>query len=289
MKEEIKAGIVVLTFLIILSAFTILIGGSQIFERLDVYYVEVINAAGLEPGSQVKLGGVRVGRVLDISAPSVPGEHISVKLGLKKGTPLYKGTRALITQIGFVGDIYLLLSIKETSSEKYEVGAVIPSMEGADFNVLMSKVDALSDSLDKLVNDADKIFSQNNVEEVEKAIKNISLVLTDIDGLVKDTKGELSSLVETATRDLEIAGDMILAIKKGADTIDHTAGSIRSTAHSVEQTSDLVGSAVDVQSQNLTGLLHELTEATENLQDVLQEIKNKPWSLLYKEGKVKNE
>ena len=61
LKEEIKAGIIIISSLIILSGFTILISGSQLFEKFDVYYIKVMNAAGIESGSQVKLGGVRVG------------------------------------------------------------------------------------------------------------------------------------------------------------------------------------------------------------------------------------
>ena len=63
LKEEIKAGLIILISLILLSGFIILVGGSQFFEKLDIYYVKVMDAAGLEVGAQVKLGGVRIGRV----------------------------------------------------------------------------------------------------------------------------------------------------------------------------------------------------------------------------------
>jgi phospholipid/cholesterol/gamma-HCH transport system substrate-binding protein len=66
LKDEIKAGIIILTSIVILSVFVILIGGSQFLEKYDTYTVRVMNAAGLETGAQVKLGGVRVGRVLNI-------------------------------------------------------------------------------------------------------------------------------------------------------------------------------------------------------------------------------
>ena len=108
-KEEIKAGLIILISLVLLSGFIILIGGSQFFEKLDQYYVKVMDAAGLEVGAQVKLGGVKIGSVLSIKTPNGPGQPIIIEIGIKNGTTLYKGTQALITQVGLV-EIYTSFS-----------------------------------------------------------------------------------------------------------------------------------------------------------------------------------
>jgi len=215
MREEVKAGIIVIASLIVLSVFIILIGGGQFFEKVDKYYIRVMNAAGLETGAQVKLGGVRVGRVLSIREPKGPGEPVIIEIGLRKGINVYKGTRALITQIGFVGDLYLLLAVDKTTSEKIKPGEDIPSEESVDFGVLMSKIDSLSNSADDLIKDVNKLFSPENVKRVGEVVGNtnkaivsasssiekvasglkkttdkIEVVLNEVEGLVKDNKGE---------------------------------------------------------------------------------------------------
>jgi ABC-type transporter Mla subunit MlaD len=289
LKEEIKAGVIIISALLILSLFTIFIGGTTFFERHDIYYVNVLNAAGLEPGAQVKLGGVRVGRVMKISAPQSPGQKVSVKLGLKEGTQLYEGTEAVISQVGFVGDIYMLLSVEKTSDRRIQVGETIPSIESVDFALLMTKVNVISDSIDDLVNDVGRLFSQSTVEEFEKAIGNTNDTLQEIRGLVKDTRGKISVMLETATDDLRKASDMIDAIKSTAGELENTARGIGKTAGSVENTSENLGDAVDIQSRNITNLINTLNRTAEELEELLQEIKNKPWSIIYKEGKTKNE
>lgn len=298
MKEEIKAGIIIVTSLIILSGFIILIGGSQVFEKFDKYYIKVMNAAGLEVGSQVKLGGVRIGRVLSIKAPNGPGEPVTVEIGIRKGAALYKGTKASITQIGFVGDIYLLLSVDKTTTERIKVGDIIPSQEQVQFDVLMSKVDGLSQTVDGLIKDIDKLFSEKNIKGIETLIGNtneaivsgssnldkvasslkgttnkLELVLNEIEELVKDNKGEVSQMIKKAREDLEKAGEMIK--------------SIEATAKSVEKTSKSADRVIEIQSQNLEILLNTMNKTTEDLQDLFQEIKNKPWSIIYKERKGK--
>jgi len=298
MKEEIKAGIIIVTSLIILSGFIILIGGSQVFEKFDKYYIKVMNAAGLEVGSQVKLGGVRIGRVLSIKAPNGPGEPVTVEIGIRKGAALYKGTKASITQIGFVGDIYLLLSVDKTTTERIKVGDIIPSQEQVQFDVLMSKVDGLSQTVDGLIKDIDKLFSEKNIKGIETLIGNtneaivsgssnldkvasslkgttnkLELVLNEIEELVKGNKGEVSQMIKKAREDLEKAGEMIR--------------SIEATAKSVEKTSKSADRVIEIQSQNLEILLNTMNKTTEDLQDLFQEIKNKPWSIIYKERKGK--
>jgi len=289
MKEEVKAGIIIVSAIAILSVFIVLIGGGQFFQKYDNYYVKVMNAAGLETGAQVKLGGVRIGRITDIRPPLKPGEPVTVEIGLKKGAILYEGTKALITQVGFVGDIYLLLSVNNTTSKIIKPGDVIPSEELMQMDILMAKINVLSTSVEKLVNDVDRLFNEKNVKGIEALIGNtnsailsstssidkiasslkvstdkLERVLNEVEDLVKSNKGDVSQLLKKAREDIEKAGDMIKSIEKTSKSVDR---------------------AVDHQSKNIDHLVNSMTRTTEELQDLLQEIKNKPWSIIYKEKK----
>lgn len=296
MKEEVKAGTIIVVSLVILSAFIILIGGGRLFDDYDKYQVHVMNAGGLEVGAQVRLGGVRIGRILSIKPPDGPGKPVTIEVGIEKGTVLYKGTRAMITQLGFVGDIYLLLTVQETTDEKIKVGDVIPSKEQVQFDVLMAKLEGISDSVDKLIKDINKIFSQKNIDGIELLVENtnnaivsgsasidqvasslrsttdkLKIVLDEIEGILKENKEEFAQLLKKAHEDIEKAGDMI--------------ESIESTAKSIEKTSDTADEAIALQSQNLDNFLNTLNRTTEELQELLQEIKQKPWSIIHKEKK----
>jgi phospholipid/cholesterol/gamma-HCH transport system substrate-binding protein len=300
MKEEIKAGIIIVTSFLVLSALVVLIGGSRLFEKIDKYYVKVTNAAGLETGSQVKLGGVRVGRVLSIAEPAGPGRPLTIEIGLKKGTPVYKGTKALITQIGFVGDIYLLLAVDRTTEGKIEPGGEIPAEEATDFAKMMTKLEGLSQTVDSLVKDIDKLFTPDNIHEMEKLVRNtnkaivvgtanieqvsaslksttekLGQVLAEVEDVVKTNKGEVSELVRKARQDLDRAGEMLRTIEAAAKSVDKVTGD--------------VGVVVDRQGQNIDGLVDAMTRTAEELQGVLQEIRNKPWSVLYREDRAKGE
>ena len=274
--------------MLLLTALIILIGGSQFLDKFDTYYIKVKNAAGLESGAQVKLGGVRVGRVVSVKEPQQAGESVVVEIGVKQGKPIYKGTKASITQVGFVGDIYLLLSVKDTVNERIRVGDVIPSEEVVDFGVIMSKVEGLSKSLDSLIQDVNKVFSPQNIRQVESLLGNtnkaivsasvnidkmtadirmtadkLSKVLDELEGLVRNNKDEFAQVLKKAREALDKAEVMLKSIEKTAKTVDR---------------------AVDLQSQNLDALLNTMIRTTDELQDLIHEVKSKPWSVIYKEG-----
>lgn len=294
MKEEIKAGIIVITSLIILSGLIIVIGGTKLFAKHDIYYVKFMNVAGLETGAQVRLGGVRVGRVLSIKAPQGPAEPVHVGIGITKGTKLYQGTKAVISQVGFVGDVYLLLSVQNTKPEVIKVGAVIPSEEKVQFDAMLSRLDDLSHSVDTLIHDIDKIFSEKNLEGIEQLIGNtneaivsgsshldkiatgmtdtvgkLEIVFNEIEALVRDNKSDITEIIKKTREDVEKTGMVI-------ERIGTTAEAFKNTADSADR-------AIEVQSRNIEDLIQNMSETTLDLQDLIHELKNRPWSLIYKE------
>jgi phospholipid/cholesterol/gamma-HCH transport system substrate-binding protein len=296
LKEEIKAGVIIVSAFVILSGFVVLIGGSQLFEKLDCYTVRVMNAAGIEEGAQVKLGGVRIGRVMGVVPPGAPGEPITIRIGIKKGTVLYKGTKASISQVGLMGDLYILLSIDTiaaTAKERYKPGETIQVEEQVQMAMLMARFDRISQSVEGVIKDIGTIFSEKNLAEIDSLLKNanttlvsgssnldkvgaslksttakLDSVLSEVEGLVKDTRTEVPPLLKRAREGVEKAGDTIRTIETTAKSADR---------------------AINKQSQNLENLLHTLNRTSEDLREVLHEFKSKPWSVIYKQEQGKEE
>ena len=272
-----------------LTALIILIGGSQFLDKFDTYYIKVKNAAGLESGAQVKLGGVRVGKVVSVKEPQQAGDSVVVEIGIKQGKPIYKGTKASVTQVGFVGDIYLLLSVKDTVNERIKVGDVIPSEEVVDFGIIMAKVEVLSNSLDSLINNVNKVFSPQNIKNVENILVNTNTGIVSITSNVNKVTADIRKTADKLTKVLDEFEELVSSnkaefaqvLKKAREALEKAGVMIQS----IEKTSNTVDRAVDLQSQNLDVLLNTMTRTTEELQDLIHEMKSKPWSILYKEGK----
>jgi len=295
LRDEIKALIIVLGSIAVLSVLIIVISGSKFFTRYDKYYTKVTNAAGLEVGAQVRVGGVRSGRVLDIIAPADPGELVTIVIGITDGTPLYRGTTARISQIGFVGDIYLLLTVKGTEAGRIEPGSTIPSVEAVEFSELMAELDELGRSVESLIKDVNQIFSDENIKGLETLVKNSNVAITNAS---ENLSAMTSSVRETTERIQMVMDDIGSYVAEGGDVdqvfnrtkadLDAAEDAIKAfqeSAKRISDASDKVGNAVGHQDRNLDEVMANLNETMLDLQDLLQTLNVRPWSVIHKEKK----
>ncbi|MBI5187665.1 MAG: MCE family protein [Nitrospirae bacterium] len=292
LRDEVRAGLVVFVSLFLMSIFVILIGGSAVFEKYDKYYAEVSNSGSLEQGAQVRLGGVRAGRVLNISIPEGEKGHVLIEFGVKKGTPIYKGTKAVIATFGFVGDTYLLLDISKATDEILTSSTsmtktILPAKDPFEFKDFADKFDALSATADALMRDATKLFDSKNLQEfgnllsnTNKAIVSTSSDIREITSGLRSTMDKLETvLIEMDKVVKDNRGEFGLTIKKARINLEKAEGMIEN----MEKASASLNKTINLQSRNIDALLRSLTETAENLNDVLQGLKEKPWSVIYRE------
>lgn len=143
--------------IVVLAAFGLLLwatfqSGSFRLGREERVTLRFRSVGGLETGSVVRLNGVPVGMVRDISLrPSDNDVHVT--LGVKNGTRarLHQGASARITTVGFLSELYVALSTGDeskpaiTSDEEIQAGIV------ADPQELMAEAKGMADSLDVLL------------------------------------------------------------------------------------------------------------------------------------------
>ncbi|QWR77466.1 MlaD family protein [Candidatus Magnetomonas plexicatena] len=284
-NEEIKAGVIIVTGLVLIALFVILTGGAKFYDKYDVYYVKLMDTAGINEGSAVRLGGLKVGRIKEMRAPTKPNEPVTVVLGLNKGTMLFNGTRAKISQIGFVGEIYLDLSLGNTTDTKILPGSVVPSEKVAVLSDLISKLDTAAVSLDTLIKDMDLFFGEKNRQHIENLLLNSNKVAVDLNSKFSDFSQSLTQSSKEMHNVLRNMDDILIANKEG---ITETIKAIRvmvtsmdKTSRSILKTSDSLNSTVLEQNENLTALLDSMKNTMDDLQDTLQEIKTKPWVITH--------
>ncbi|MCX8068985.1 MAG: MlaD family protein [Thermodesulfovibrionales bacterium] len=295
MKEELKAGFIVVLSMLILTVSVIAIGGSKFFAKHDVYYVRLYDITGLNAGSAVMLGGMRIGSITEIIPPKKPNEPITLQLGINEGVKLYEGVTASISQVGFVGDFILQLSFTNTKNTVLPVGSVIPSVEQASFAAIMSQMHSATGALQTLTQEVQKVFSKDNLQSISEILRNtnqtivsadkglqstvvaikemskrVDSVLADIQGIVTDNKDSITGIIKTARENLAQLKTLIDTYEKAGKNLDATIN----TAHKV----------IVIQNDNLDEVLRQLAKTTDALNDAIIEFKQKPWRVLYKEA-----
>jgi phospholipid/cholesterol/gamma-HCH transport system substrate-binding protein len=150
---ELRIGIFVIAAAALLVWATFQSGSFALGREEDIT-VRFPSVGGLEEGSAVRLNGVPVGTVRDISL--VPnGNGVQVKLGVKKGTRarLHEGATARITTVGFLSELYVEIVGGDERNPPITSDSEIRVVTISDPAVMMNQAKGLADSLQIFLGD----------------------------------------------------------------------------------------------------------------------------------------
>ncbi|MCA9660171.1 MAG: MCE family protein [Myxococcales bacterium] len=109
----------------------------------DRYDVRLDNAAGLIRGDEVRIAGVRVGKVVGLELADA---GVVVAIAVDPGTPIYADARAYAEPKSTFGEKYLKIVPGEASAERLAPGATIERYEGAlEMSMVLNQLRPLID------------------------------------------------------------------------------------------------------------------------------------------------
>ncbi len=238
-----------------------LIGGG------DTYYAAFTGAGGLKANDEVRVAGVRVGRV---QAVELDGDHVRVEFQLEEAADLGSETGADIRVKTLLGSMYLALS-PQGSGELEEESEIPMARATSPYNVVDAfsglaetseqiDTDQLSDSLRTL-----GALMEDTPEEFRGALEGMSALSTNI--AARDAElNELLGNLEKVTRVLaDRRGDLITLMEDG-DLLFRALVSRREAIHNLLVSTSRL-------SKDLTALVREsradLKPALQHLDSVL--------------------
>ena len=281
-RNPIKVGAASLAviFLLILVAFKAeslpLIGGG------DTYYASFSDSSGLKPNDEVRIAGVRVGKVTDVG---LDGDHVRVTFKVKTGSPFGTETGAQIKVKTILGSMFMAL--KPAGSGQLKEGAEIPvSRTSSPYNVVdvfeglaerseRIDTDQLATALDTLAT-----LTRNTPEEFKSALKGVSALsetvasrdeelnelltnLNDVSQVLGDRKDDIVTLM----RDSDVLFRALVARRQSvSNLLDATATLSRELTLLVRQSRADLKPAL----QEIQGVVDLLNENQENLDTSLR-------------------
>ncbi|HXI11423.1 MAG TPA: MlaD family protein [Thermoanaerobaculia bacterium] len=198
-----RIGALVAVSTISLMIFLFFIGSEQkLFARKTEYGVHFTNVTGLAEGNPVKLSGVTIGVVKDITLPESPKENtvqISVMVDRKFAPRIRTDSRARLKKLGLLtGDSYVDITAGSPTLAELPAKSIIPAQKATD-------VDALIASGGDLV---------DNFVTMSYSLKNILGRIDRGEGLI----GELTSQPETKQK---VVDTVLLTLNRTNAVLDH--------------------------------------------------------------------
>jgi phospholipid/cholesterol/gamma-HCH transport system substrate-binding protein len=239
MRDEVKAGIVIVVALLVLAGLIIGVSGVSLWEHHDTYTVRLRSSGGLDQGGAVRLGGIRIGSVLDMRIAPDDAALVEIRLGVRPGTPIPQGTWATVATLGLLGDAFLQLTTDRHSTDRIPPGGRIPSREVATVADLLQRLQAVATRADTVLGEVGHVISQD-----------LRALLRRADGIAaasESTLKQMEGFASPANRERveRILATLEAAVADGASAARQTMDHLKVTAGRLDGVMGLVRDVVE--------------------------------------------
>lgn len=308
--EQLKVGAVVVLAAVVFLMALIFVGGVRVFRRSRVNYTTYFKfAGGLEPGSVVRFGGLKVGSVKEAQIDPMDSTRIRVVLQVDSRTPVRTDSRARISTLGFLGENYVEISPGTRSAGPMKPGSEIPVNEIVQLADVFSNVNTVTLNTNKLVNDVDEKFlvmanrtdqlitnvnavvSPENRTHLESVLANMDATLAETRPRLKTTLDNIDSAsqklgptLDSARATLEKGNQMVghvdEAVQENRQGFRDTLQRLITTLESTRQVMMSLDDTLNSNRPDLDETIANFRESSENLKRFTDTIKQKPYSLI---------
>lgn len=302
-------GIFVLTLSAALIAFAFWLvkynQNGQNYHRFKVYMTESVS--GLAPEATVKFHGVDVGIVESIGINPKNSEEVELTLKIKKETPIKVDSSAVLKFYGVTGLAFIEIAGGSKNAPLLSTSpGSIATIKSSHSNESLSNIASkLSTTLDR----ADRLFSDQNVENVTQSLAHLRSLTEQIDtyqSMVKILLERSIALENNATNSFVAMNDAADSVKntstnfntlvqtKMATTLESLETTsreshklIRKVEVSLDRGDYNVAAATAPATKELEILLSQTQTLTQEMEAILNSLRASPSDLLFKQSTQK--
>lgn len=237
------------------------------------YRASFENVSGLEVGDKVRIAGVVVGKVAEVSVR--PDASVQVDFDVEKDLPLNTATRATVQYRNLIGDRVLLLSRPDDNAPRLAPGAMIPVSNTAsalDLDTLLngfkplfaglspSQINQLSAQLIGVLQGQDSA-----IRTLVTTVGSFTNSIADREGLVSEVIGNLQSVLQTVEENKAGLGSLIDELSELTAGLDRQDTQILDAAASIDGFSKRASTLIRQARADLTPGLQGLTSSARGL------------------------
>jgi len=232
LRTETKVGIFVVLGLIALAYMTIRVEkigigakkGYTIFADLD-------SAQGLVRNSLVRIAGVDIGRVSDIS---LKNGKARVAMNIKKDIKIRKGAKVYIRTEGLLGEKYIEIEQGVLKENVGPDGFIAQGAPPVDIDQVVSQLSSIATDIKSVTGPLSKALGGKEGEKsVKNIVENIKEVTTDLKNIIKNNENKINTLItnlDKFSRDLpKISNDaknMVASLNNISKKIEKGEGTL---------------------------------------------------------------
>jgi len=268
-RSEIGAGIFLLTAFTVLAVMIFAVSDvKSLFKKKKDIRVLFRYSDGIEKNAQVRLSGIRIGKVTDVRAVPEQGDKVELTLSVFSDAVIKEDTRAAIKTLGLVGGKYVELAGGSPQARALEPGDRLVGEESLKLEDLtkaglevVGKLTNIANNLDRMLGDPAMSKSiRASIKNIEEATANMSVMTSGKDEVAQ----ALKSLPELMRK------------------IDESAANIKAMTDKTDVLAGKTDAIVSENKKNIDAMLEDFRDMAKNLKETTDDVKSHPWKLLRK-------
>ena len=309
MKTEAKVGAFVIVCAAIFLATVYRVSNAQIRGARIPYRTYLRYAGGLEPGADVLFGGIKVGQVTAVRPDPQDPTRIEILLDVRQGTPLNAKSLAKLGSVTVITSPVISISMGSNDAPRLPANSEIPSLETISLDDTERKIVALADSAQtllqavhtdvnevtgdarQLIANLNEIAGKPNQEHLAGVLNNADAMVTRISPKIDQISDQVIKLTDDANGLMAKMGPAVdnanAMVSNANETITGVREPLQTDLAEARKTLDQArGLIADLQAamrakdQGITDTLENVRMATDNLNDLTESVKERPWSLI---------
>ena len=295
MTTEAKVGAFVLGCFAILAFTVVYLLNAQFSGDTVPYRTYLHYAGGLEPGASVLFGGITAGKVTAVRPWTTDPTRIEILLEVKQGTPLNEKSIAKLGLTSIMNSASLSITTGSNDAKRLSPGSSIPSQEAASIDEIAGKMAVVADNANALI-----VQVQGELQGISGDARNLLANLNTITGpptqqKVQAVLDRVNTLLATEGPKIDRISDQLVSLSQHADdtilNVNGTVTDIREPARkdlaelqdTLLQAKKLLAEMqvmVRANDTKIDDTVENLRLATENLDQLTDSVKQRPWSLV---------
>lgn len=207
-RLQLRIGLFIVGSLAVFLAVIYLLGAqARYFERKIDLYTEFVEVGGLIEGATVRLAGVQIGRVTDVSLPPDPGGKVRVTMTIARrfADRVRRDSRARMVTQGLLGDRLIEITIGSASEPPVKPGEVLPGEEPSDMGRVLAESTQTLASINRLATTLretlERMDGAGTFDDVAAAVQATRRLAERVDRLGRDgAYADLGATLRAARR-----------------------------------------------------------------------------------------
>jgi phospholipid/cholesterol/gamma-HCH transport system substrate-binding protein len=292
---EAKVGAFVLACASVLAFTIVNLVNAQLSGHTVPYRTYLRYAGGIEPGAQVLFGGISVGKITAVRPWTSDPTRIEIMLEVKEKTPLNEKSVAKLGLVSVMSGAALSITTGSNDARRLPAGSIIASQEAASLDEITDKMATAADNANGLITevrgelggisgDARTLLANLNTVAGKTNQQKIQSVLDNVNAMIATDRPKIDRLTDELNALSHHADETIQNVN---GTVSDLHGPIRNDLANLQSTllqaKQLLGDLqvlVRANDYKIDDTIEHLRTATENLDELTDSVKQRPWSLI---------